>query len=138
MKKLLLFFILGMISMFGLIGCTEDELTSNMKDFKIIYDVKQLEPEVQEWIQTTQGSTGIYKNQFTCGSFILISLGDHQEHLIKDIKVKKDNYGYIFNITLKESIPDRQPLDHMLVSPIILETSAADDTARYDVKVIYQ
>lgn len=138
MKKILLFFVLSAVCVFGLIGCDEDELTSSMKDFKIIYDVDQLDPDVQEWIKATQESTGIYKNQFTCGNFILISLGDHQDHMIKNIEVKKDNYGYIFNITLKESSSDRQLLDRMLISPIVLEADADDDSTRYDVKVIYQ
>jgi hypothetical protein len=109
-----------------------------MEDFKIIYDVEQLDPVVLDWIHTTQGSTGIYKNQFSCGSFVLIRLDDHQKHLIKNIQVKKDNYGYIFNIILKESTNNRQLLDHILVSPIVLETNITDDTTRYDVKVIYQ
>ncbi len=138
MKKLLLFFILIIISMFWFMGCDGDKLTNNMKDFKIIYDETQLDPVVLDWIHETQGSTGIYKKQFTCGNFVIIRLEDHQKHFIKNIEVKKDNYGYIFNIIVKESTKNRQLLDRILVSPIILETNIADDTGRYDVKVIYQ
>lgn len=138
MKKLFLFFVLGSMGVFGLAGCNNQEITGNAKDFKIIYDTSQLDQEVIHWIHGTKSNTGIYKNHFPSGTFILISLGDHPNYLIKKVHIKKDNHGYIFSITLKESHQASSLLNDTLPSPIILQTATANDNATYDMKVIYQ
>ncbi|KXG76471.1 hypothetical protein [Thermotalea metallivorans] len=139
MKKFFLFFVLGSIGMFGLIGCNNQEITGNVKDFKMIYDTGQLDQEVIHWIYQTKSNTGIYKKHFSSGTFILISLTDHPNYLIKKVHIKKDKHGYIFSITLKKSGQVSSLLNEPLPSsPIILQSATANDNATYDMKVIYQ
>ncbi|AOT69727.1 hypothetical protein [Geosporobacter ferrireducens] len=136
MKKFFIIFLVGLIGTVSLIGCTDTKIACELSGFHIIEDTSTLDQEILDWIHETKPSTGLYKNNFDSGNYLLITLGEHKNYAIKKVEVKEDNYGYIFNITVREGESEDRGFNKVLTSPILVKTDYAD--ANYDIRIIYR
>lgn len=132
MKKLFIIFLIGLVGAAFLTGCTDTQIACELSGFHIIEDPSILDQEILDWIQEIKSSTGLYKNNFTSGNYLLIALGEYKDYSIKKVEIKEDNYGYIFNITVREGESEDQGFHH----PILVKTDYTD--ANYDIRIIYQ
>ncbi|SHK17559.1 hypothetical protein SAMN02745975_03812 [Geosporobacter subterraneus DSM 17957] len=136
MKKFFLIFLSGFIGMVSLIGCTDTKIASDLSGFHIIENPQTLDQEVLEWIDEIKPSTGLYKNNFSSGNYLLISLGEHKNCTVKKIEIKEDTHGFIFNITVREGETEERGIHKVLTSPILVKTDY--ENANYDIRIIYR
>ena len=137
MPKHKLFFLCSILVLI-LSGCSTQSISDNIKGsgFEIVYDSSEVAQDVQEWVISKESSTGIYKNRFLTGNYLLISLGNHKTYSVKKIDVKKDNFGYLFNITVSQHKSEGIADENLLISPILVQTEHPNEN--YDIKIIYQ
>ncbi len=136
MKKFFLIFLSGFIGMVSLIGCTDTKIACELNGFHIVEDSTPLDQEIVNWIHEIKGNTGLYKNNFASGNYLLITLGEHKNYTVKRVEIKEDNHGYIFNITVREGESEERGLPKTLTSPILVQTDY--ENANYDIRIIYR
>jgi len=120
-------------------GCSVQNVSVNMEDsgFEVVKDTASLEKEVKDWINSKESYTGIYKNKFNSGNYLLVSLGNHKKYSIRRVDVQKDNYGYLFNITVSAAKSDHHSKEGMML-PLPILVKVENTNENYDIKIIYR
>lgn len=135
MKRGFLFISIILLGMLVL-GCADTREINELEGFQIIKDSSILDEDVTDWIHEISSSTGLYRNTFSSGNYLLITFGDHNNYLIKKMDITEDLHGFIFNITVHESDHEGPWNTGFLTSPILVKTDHVD--VNYDVRIIYR
>ncbi|WZL74164.1 hypothetical protein QBE52_05340 [Clostridiaceae bacterium 35-E11] len=136
MKKLLLFFLCSALGITAFIGCSMNKIPKNIDGFQIIHDITKLDQEIQDWVNPKKEKTGLYKTQFESDHYLLISLGNRKNYIVKKIDISREEDRFLFNVTIQESKGESKNFHDALVSPILLKTDYID--IHCDVKIIYE